>query len=85
VLGGDTQCDGAAEAVADQVRLLDAEAVHQPHGLVGPGLHAEVDVFGPLGEPEADHVRATTWKSSPSFGMTSRQFAYAVTPARNRG
>ena len=36
VLGGEPQRDAAAEAVAHQVRLLDAERVHHPEGLVGP-------------------------------------------------
>ena len=42
VLGGDPQRDAAAEAVADQVRLLDAQGVHHAEGLVGPGVQAVV-------------------------------------------
>ena len=56
VLGGDAQPDAAAEAVADEVGLLDAEGVHQPDGLVGPGVEAVLHALGPVGVAEPDHV-----------------------------
>ena len=57
VLGGEPQRDRAAEAVADQVRLLDPEGVHHPEGLVGPGVEAVRHVLRALRVAEADHVR----------------------------
>ena len=40
-----------------RLRLLDAERVHQPDGLVGPRLQAVLDVLRPVRVAEADHVR----------------------------
>ena len=57
VLGGQPQRDAAAEAVAHQVRLLDAEGVHDPEGLVGPRVEAVVRLLRPLRVAEPDHVR----------------------------
>ena len=58
VLGGQPQRDAAAEAVAHQVRLLDAEGVHHAEGLVGPGVETVVRLLRALGVAEADHVRS---------------------------